>query len=143
MSENLPLTIFNGVNSTQTGTQTGAVNLGSIDSKLTLEGKTGINLIGGLKIQYNNINSGVSQFELLDSHHLAEISNPLTTSIMLPDANGREGKLFIISKNYIGGSLIINTQPADKIDGDDTFELNILSERISLISSGDNKWLII
>jgi hypothetical protein len=143
MSENLPLTIINGVNSTQTGTQTGAVNLGSIDSELTLEGKNGINLIGGLKIQYNNINSGVSQFELLDSHHLAEISNPLTTSIMLPDANGREGKLFIISKNYIGGALIINTQPADKIDGDDTFELNILSERISLISSGDNKWLII
>jgi hypothetical protein len=125
------------------GTQTGTVNLGSMDSTLTLEGKNGINLKGGLKIQYNSINSGIPQFELLDSYHLVEISNPLTTSIILPDANGRGGKLFIISKNYIGGALTITTQPADKIDGDDTFELNILGERISLISSGDNKWLII
>jgi hypothetical protein len=139
MSENLPLPIIAVAN----GTQTGAVNLGSIDGTLTLEGKNGINLKGGLNIQYNDINSNISQFELLDNHHLVEISNSFTTSIMLPDANGREGKLFIISKNYIGGALTINTQPADKIDGDDTLELNILSERISLISSGNNKWLII
>jgi hypothetical protein len=113
------------------------------DNILTLEGENGINLIGGLKIQYDNISSGIPTFEIEDKHHLVEISNSSTNIVKLPEASGRSGKLFIIYKNYIGGSLNIQTQVLDNIDGTNSIELNRIYERISLISSGGNSWLII
>jgi hypothetical protein len=141
MSENLPLPT--PINTSPNGTTVGPVILGSSDDTLVLEGATGINLVGGLNVQYNEINTGIPTFVLEDRYHFIEISNSGTTSVLLPNANGRAGKLYIISKGYNGGVLTVSTQLADKIDGDDTFILNVQSERLKLISSGDNQWLIV
>ena len=64
-------------------------------------------------------------------------------TVVLPNANSRTGKKYIISKGYAGDMLTINTQTADKIDGDDTLELTVLNQRIQLISSGTNRWMIV
>jgi hypothetical protein len=134
MSENLPIPISLN-NST--------IPVLSSDDVLTLQGENGITLVGGLKIQYDNISSGIPIFEIEDKHHLVEISNILTNVVKLPEASGRSGKLFIIYKNYIGGFLKIESQVLDKIDGRDNITLEKINERISLISSGNNTWLII
>jgi hypothetical protein len=138
MSENLPIPSI----VTSNGTQSGNVFLGSSDGELTLEGSS-IKLVGGLTVQYDNISSGVSPFILEDKHHLVDISNSSTNIVELPPASIKKGKLYIISKNYVGGTLTILTQSLDTIDGDNTISMSILHERISLISTGSNGWLII
>lgn len=125
------------------GGQSGLVSIGSNDNKLTIQGNQGITIIGGIEYQYNAINLISSIFNLLDIHYFIEITGSGNNTIVLPDADTRTGKIYIISKGYTGGSLTINTQTADKIDGDDTIVLNVLNERIQLISSGIDRWLII
>jgi hypothetical protein len=126
------------------GGQTGAVTLGSNDNKLTLIGSTGIKLQGGLDIQYDKIeNNGSNTFTLTDAHQFVEIVDNAVTLVQLPESETRQGKQYIISKGYSGGNLTITTTPTDKIDGDDTIILNVINQRISIISSGDDRWLIV
>ena len=124
------------------GFQTGLIEIGSTDNKLILQGATGIQLIGGLDLQYDDLNSGAASITLEDRHEFVEISNALTTNIILPAANARPGKKYIISKGYDGGTLTVSAQVPDTIDGDLTFDIIGINNRLSLISAGD-RWLIV
>jgi hypothetical protein len=121
----------------------GAVEIGSNDSTLLLSGKTGITIIGGIEYQYDSIELIGTTYNMLDSNYFVEITGSGDTIVALPEADTRTGKIFIISKGYVGGTLTINTQIADKIDGDDTIELSILNQRIQLISSGTDRWMVL
>lgn len=128
------------------GGQPGAVDIGSTDNKLTLRGNTGVKVIGGLDIQFDTINIiDTGSFTLDDSHHMVDITSTpsANVSVILPEAETREGKLYIISKGYSSGILTIDTQPTDKIDGDDTFVLTGINNRIQLVSGGTNRWMFI
>jgi hypothetical protein len=126
------------------GGQAGSVTLGSNDnSALTLIGNGGIKLEAGLDIKYTDIHQGFPGVFLNSSYHLVEVTNSGTTELLLPFASGNPGQQFIISKGYVGGTLTIKTEIADKIDGEDTIELTILNQRVSLVSSGGNRWLIV
>jgi hypothetical protein len=135
--------IINGGNS-------GPVLVGSNDDVLTLKGVNGIKLIGGLDIQYNEITSptapSTNTFELKDEHQFVEITNIAITTVKLPDASVRAGKQYIISKGYDGGNLFIVanvTGVSDTIDGESFIKMTELDERISLTSSGVDRWLIV
>lgn len=126
------------------GGQTGTVTIGSTDTTLTLIGAAGINLNGGINIRYDNISSGVAQFVLTSINQFVDITNPSTTSILLPDASSASsGKKYIISKGYAGGALSIDTSVSDMIDGDNSLVLDVENQRVSLISSGVNRWMIV
>ena len=121
----------------------GLVNLGSNDNKLILRGQDGITFEGGVEFQFETKTLNTASYNLSNYDYFIEIDGSGTNIINLPASDSVTGKTYIISKGYVGGNLIINTIPADKIDGDDTFELNGLNQRTTLISSGTNRWLII
>lgn len=125
------------------GGQLGMVSIGSTDNKLTLQGNQGIHIIGGIEYQYDNIVLNNANFNITDFHYFIEVSGSGNNTLLLPEADNRTGKLYIISKGYSGGTLVINTQTADKIDGEDTLSLTIDNQRIKIISSGVDRWLII
>ena len=128
------------------GGQSGAVIIGSTDNQLTLEGNTGVKINGGLDIQFDAVPiADTASFNLTDAHHVVDVTSTVsaTTEVVLPESETREGKLYIISKGYSGGTLTVNTQPSDTIDGDNSINLSVLNQRISLVSAGTDRWLII
>jgi len=136
------LNISSGISSNSTISD--SVNIGSTSNSLTLTGSTGIRLNGGLFIQYDNITSWPSStIELTDSHHFIEISTPTVNRVLLPDADGRPGKMYIISKNFEGGVLRVDTQMNDKLDNLTHLDLTLKDERFSLISGGIDRWLMV
>lgn len=135
------------IGSTDNGTtllgQTGAVTVRSTNNKLTLSANAGIILEGGIEYQYDLITLNNASSNITEAYYLVEVAGSGANTVVLPEADGQPGKKFIISKGYLGGSLTISTQTADKIDGDDDFILTEKDTRISLISSGTDRWLII
>lgn len=127
------------------GGQPGSVTIGSNDAKLILKGQTGIKLEGGLDIQYDQISTGIEPFVLNDAHQFVEITNTSTLNIELPDADIRPGKQYIISKGTLTTepAITIKAPLGETIDGENTFVLNVKNQRVSLISSGEDRWLIV
>jgi hypothetical protein len=125
--------------------QAGQVTMGSTDDSLILQSAKGTTFIGGIEYQYNSIilNNDTLDMSINNNYYFIEIVGSGDNTILLPDGGSQTGKKYIISKGYDTGSLTISTQPADKIDGDDTFVLNIENQRVQLISSGNNRWMII
>ena len=125
--------------------QAGPVTLGSTNDSLTLQSAKGTTFIGGIEYQYDSItlNNDTLNMTLNNNYYFIEIIGSGNNTILLPDGGKQTGKKYIISKGYDTGTLTIDTQPADKIDGDDTFVLTNQNQRVQLISSGNNKWMII
>ena len=136
------LNVSSGISSESTISE--SVNIGSTSSTLTLTGSAGIRLNGGLFIQYDNITSWPSStLELTDSHHFVEISTPTINKVLLPDADGRPGKMYIISKNFEGGVVRVETQMNDKLDNLLYLDLTLKDERFSVVSGGVDRWLMV
>ena len=115
----------------------GVINIGAIG------GPDEINLNGSISYQYNNISSGIVSFNLTSYHYFVEISNPATTSIILPASSISAGRQYVISKGYGGGMLSIIPAIGDTVDGLGSFDLTLLDMRVTVISDGSNKWLIV
>lgn len=116
----------------------GAINIGQsgVPDQIYLNGSVGF--------QYDNIMAAVGTLNLDASYFFVEISNSGTNTVLLPDASIAKGRQYIISKNFAGpAQLTITTTASDTIDGNASISLNILNQRIKLISNGDNKWIII
>jgi hypothetical protein len=150
----------------QTGTvlnggQSGAVTIGTTTANdLTLISSGGIHigdsstddihLQGGVRYQYNAIADtdppGGNTFDLELSHYFVEITGSGITTVRLPDADGAvAGHMYIISKGYTGGALAIKSAPAsgDTIDGLAQINLTYKDQRLKVISSGTDRWLIL
>jgi hypothetical protein len=123
------------------GGQTGAVTIGSTDNVTTIIG-TGIKLEGGFDVKYNNISSGVASYSLDESLHFVDFTNIGTETVQLPEIDQNSGQQFIISKGFSGGLLTIYPNAVDTIDGDASFELSVINQRISIISNDRNQWMI-
>lgn len=152
MNESLPLPIYDGIIGSGgggggdifNGGQNGIVVIGSNDNTTTVKSAGCIIFEGGMRLQYDEITAPTlgSNYTITDSNYLIEVTNPAVISVTLPDASVRMGKTFIVSKGYPNGTLTVLTQPADKIDGLDTFQLTIEDQRVQMISNGVD-WLII
>lgn len=126
------------------GGQPGSVLIASTDNTLTLQGFSGTTLNNVVvEYKFDTINLTNGTYNITDNDFLIEITGSGTNTVVLPEADTRTGKKYIISKGYASGSLIISTQTADKIDGDDTFTLSLINTRTTLISSGTDRWLVI
>ena len=143
------------------GGQSGAVTIGTTSSDdLTLisAGKINIgdittdeiHLQGGIRFQYDAISdtvpSGGNTFNLLLSNYFVEITGSGISTVHLPDADGAvSGHMYIISKGYAGGTIAIKPTPGsgDTIDGLSQVNLTSQDQRLKVISSGSNRWLII
>lgn len=125
------------------GGQTGAITVGSSTSYLTLQGNQGIRLSGGIKFQYDEISLTDSVLLLTDTHYFVNITGSGNNILILPSADTRSGKKYIISKGYIGGTLIIEAPVTDSIEGDSSTILTIKDQRIQLTASGNNIWIVL
>ena len=113
------------------------INIGQINTP------NQISLNGSVGYQYDNINTALGTLNLNADYYFVEVTNDGTTTIALPDASNAIGRQYIISKGFVGGTLTITTTASDTIDGTNTIILNIVDQRIKLISNGLNKWIII
>jgi hypothetical protein len=98
-----------------------------------------ISLDGSIEYQYHNIDTDIGTLMLTADHYFIEVMHIGTHTIDLLDASTAVGRRYIISKGFVGDILTITTTPSDNIDGVDIITLNILNQRIQLISNGLNK----
>lgn len=160
--ENLPLLTPSKTDTGVTkGGQVGEVTLGTIsedDLNLISGGKINIgdsstddniNLQGGIRYQYDAIADttppGGNTIDLTTTHYFVEITGSSITNVRLPEADGNSGHMYIISKGYAGGSLAVKpaTSSGDTIDGLTQIILVGKDQRLKVISSGLNRWLIV
>jgi hypothetical protein len=109
-----------------------------------------IHIQGGIRYQYDAISDttppGGNTIDLLLSNYFVEITGIGITTVRLPDADGAvSGHMYIISKGYDGGILTLKPGlgTGDTIDGLTQVNLVFKDQRIKVISSGANRWLII
>lgn len=129
---------------TNFGVQNGSIMLGSNDKTLNLKAPKGIKIQSGIEFQYDEITAPTNPFILEDKHYFVEITNPAVVSVILPEATSKRGKSFIISKNHPNNIVISADQTGtpDTIDGDTTYTLSNPNERIRLICTGTDKWML-
>ena len=136
------------------GGNTGTISMGSLTANTTIIsggiihiGTLGlsnrISLNGSVEFQYDNISTALGTLTLNSDYFFVEITNAGTNEVLLPDASTTIGRQYIISKGFVGSTLTITTSISDNIDGSNTITLNIINQRIQLISNGLNKWLIL
>lgn len=108
-----------------------------------------IHLQGGIRFRYRNVMDtvppGGSCYEINISDYFVEISGSGINQVKLPDADGTEGHVFVISKGYVGGVLCVrpSSGSGDTIDGKNMIELRFTNQRLKVISSGTDRWLIL
>lgn len=108
-----------------------------------------IHLQGGVRYQYDAITDttppGGNTIDLTTNHYFVEITGSGITNVRLPEADSISGHMYIISKGYSGGSLAIKPAPAsgDTIDGISQINLIAKDQRLKVISSGLDRWLIL
>jgi hypothetical protein len=127
------------------GTTTGAVLsggdvvMGSTDQKLTLNAVNSIKLDSGLIYKYAET---TVDYTLTKNDYFVNCKSGCSV-ITLPNLTTTDpGLSYIINKGYTGGVVNVNVFAGDTIDGDTTFALNNLNEKIQLISDGSEKWLL-
>jgi len=142
------------------GGQLGVVTIGTTSADdLTLVSSAKINigdvttddihLQGGIRYQYDAIADttppGGNTVNLELSHYFVEITGPGITSVRLPPADAISGHMYIISKGYAGGTLAVKPASAsdDQIDGISQINLVAMDQRLKVISSGLDRWLIL
>jgi hypothetical protein len=117
----------------------GVVNIGSTDDKLILQATKSINLDSGLIYKYTAVSSN---YTLLPNDYFVNCATGCSV-INLPNlATTDSGLSYIINKGYSGGNVTIVAFLGDTIDGDGSFVLSNLNEKIQIISDGSEKWLL-
>jgi hypothetical protein len=118
----------------------GDVVMGSTDMNLTLNAVNSIKLDSGLIYKYTETTVNRT---LNKNDYFVNCDNGCT-AINLPNlATTDPGLSYIINKGYAGGEVIIHAFTGDTIDGDATFKLSDLNEKIQIISDGHEKWLFL
>lgn len=137
------------------GGQAGPIAIGSTnvaDTKLIAGGSIhiGDNLInntvyinGSLTFHHKLLNNAVVTETLDASHYFVEIISTTTTTIQLPAASVAAGRQYIIVNGKNTGALTIIPTGGDTIDGVTAHILKQNDWRVTLISNGGTKWLIV
>lgn len=105
-----------------------------------------IHLNGGVRYHYTAVPyTGSAIISLTIADYFVEITGSGITTVRLPDATGISGHMYIISKGYAGGTLTIEPALAsgDTIDGLSSLPLTSQDQRLKVISSGLDRWLIL
>jgi hypothetical protein len=136
-------TILNWGNGSGSGSGTvltgGDVVMGSTDQKLTLSAVNSIKLDSGLIYKYKEVSA---DYTPVKNDYFVNC-NAGCSIITLPNLSTTDqGLSYIINKGYVGGVVNVNAFAGDTIDGDSSFSLNNLNEKIQIISNGSEKWLL-
>ena len=126
------------------GGQSGPLTIGAddINGEFNLGfNTTNINFRGGTDFQHDIISSPET-FTLTNQYFFVEFTNGVKF-VNLPAASTADGRIYIISKKYVGDELTIMPFLGDTIDNHVNIKLYSVDSRIQLISNGINKWFII
>lgn len=154
--ENIPDTFAIGGGGTggdiTNGGQTGNVVIGSNDGNLSLFANdtvaigSSVTINGSIDFNYERISTGVSAvYEITDSNYLLEIATGVIDDVVLPDSNERKGRTLIIVNGMDNHVVRVSVKAGsgDMIDNYQFIDLVSMNDRVSVISSGDNKWLLL
>lgn len=131
------------------GGQNGPVTIGSLDGgPVTIINNGGdVFISSSIRYKYDKItdNSGDPNFYITDDHYLVEISDPVITDVWLPESDSIGGRTVIINNCRVGNPLRVNVAvgSGDLIDGSPFVDLPLENQRLSLVSSGVDKWFLI
>jgi len=133
--------------------QPGDVTIGSTDGGIVTIFSNGniVDLNGSLNINdsvsfnFENVIAGTTDYSINDTHYLVDISTTDITNVILPVASANNGRRLIISNGLSNHEIFVKISPGsgDLIDDLSAVSLPLLNQRLSLISSGTNKWFIV
>jgi hypothetical protein len=121
---------------------TGDVVMGSTgasNGNLTLSADNSIKFDSGIVYKYTETNVN---YTLTKNDYFVNCLAGCTI-INLPNLSTTDrGLSYIINKGYTGSTVTVTVNTNDTIDGDTTFVLSNLNEKIQIISDGGEKWLL-
>lgn len=101
-----------------------------------------IYLNGGVRYNMNNLTAMNASYAVSDNDYLINVSSSTYSSLQLPAAATRAGKVFIITRKFGGPSpLVLSPNGADTLDGETSVSMPDLNFKVQIMSDGVNTWI--
>jgi hypothetical protein len=114
---------------------------GTSNGNLTLSADNSIKFDSGIVYKYTETANNI--YTLTKNDYFVNCLDGCTI-INLPNLGTTDrGLSYIINKGYAGSTVTVTVSTNDTIDGDTTFTLSNLNEKIQIISDGGEKWLLV
>jgi hypothetical protein len=85
----------------------------------------------------------VTSYTILSGDYIVEIVSDTVNTILLPQAAGIGGKMYIISRRSNNDALVVQAAIGDDMDSRSTIQLSRKYDRINIMSNNLNTWYFV